>query len=291
MPTPAFRMDRLTSLSGLKAGLPDQHPVAQASARASCRARCGHQWPHGRLQERAGHGAQTGLQGAPGRQDLSRARARPARSLVGTIDAPSGANLPSSVRRHGLGKPSVTHYELIEAFRFASLPEVKPETRRTQMRPHGRDQASVQGDPAHGSRPNLARRLGLERSGCTPGLWLRAPRPGEWVTFESSYPADLTRRWSYRRPPTEPRGIPRRPIRHSAARRRLLSGSDLGWLAMSAIPASGELCTCTSTPSTHARRAARIGDSCCCAAEMENARDQDDWITYLSGAYDSGRSP
>jgi 23S rRNA pseudouridine1911/1915/1917 synthase len=48
------------------------------------------------------------------------------------------------------------------------------------------------GDPLYGSDPTLAARLGLERQ------WLHAvelgfehPGSGEWVTFSSSYPADL----------------------------------------------------------------------------------------------------
>jgi len=48
------------------------------------------------------------------------------------------------------------------------------------------------GDPMYGSDPVLAARLGLERQ------WLHAvrlgfthPTRGEYVTFESGYPADL----------------------------------------------------------------------------------------------------
>ena len=116
--------------------------------------------------------------------------------LVGTIDAPIGRK-PGAEFKFAVmdsGKPSVTHYELIEAFRFASLLEVKLETGRThQIRVH---MAAIKhpcvGDPLYGADPNLARRLGLERQ------WLHAmalgfehPGSGEWVTFESSYPADL----------------------------------------------------------------------------------------------------
>ena len=116
--------------------------------------------------------------------------------LVGTIDAPIGRR-PGAEFKFAVmdsGKPSVTHYELIEAFRFASLLEVKLETGRThQIRVH---MAAIKhpcvGDPLYGADPNLARRLGLERQ------WLHAmalgfehPGSGEWVTFESSYPADL----------------------------------------------------------------------------------------------------
>ena len=48
------------------------------------------------------------------------------------------------------------------------------------------------GDPLYGSDPVLAKRVGLERQ------WLHAvklgithPDSGEWVEFESPYPADL----------------------------------------------------------------------------------------------------
>ena len=92
------------------------------------------------------------------------------------------------------GKPAVTHYELLEAFRRASLLEVHLETGRThQIRVH---MAAIKhpcvGDPLYGSDPTLAERLGLVRQ------WLHAvelgfvhPASGEYVTFTSPYPADL----------------------------------------------------------------------------------------------------
>jgi 23S rRNA pseudouridine1911/1915/1917 synthase len=116
--------------------------------------------------------------------------------LVGTIDAPIGRH-PGHDYKFAVmdsGKPAVTHYELIEAFRHASLLEVKLETGRThQIRVH---MAAVKhpcvGDPLYGADPTLARRLGLGRQ------WLHAmalafehPGSGEWVTFESTYPEDL----------------------------------------------------------------------------------------------------
>src|SRR5699024_3836370 len=59
--------------------------------------------------------------------------------VVGTIDAPIGRN----PRRYGLnavrsdGKEAVTHYQVLEAFRSASLLEVDLETGRThQIRVH-----------------------------------------------------------------------------------------------------------------------------------------------------------
>ncbi len=116
--------------------------------------------------------------------------------LVGTIDAPIGRH-PAHDYKFAVmesGKSAVTHYELLEAFRHASLLEVHLETGRThQIRVH---MAAVKhpcvGDPLYGADPVLAARLGLDRQ------WLHAmelgfehPGSGEWVTFESSYPQDL----------------------------------------------------------------------------------------------------
>ena len=116
--------------------------------------------------------------------------------LQGTVDAPIGRHPKSdwkfTVRADG--KPSVTHYETLEAHRFASLLEVHLETGRThQIRVH---MAALKhpcvGDPLYGADPTLAKRVGLERQ------WLHAvrlgfehPDTGEHVEFESSYPDDL----------------------------------------------------------------------------------------------------
>ena len=116
--------------------------------------------------------------------------------LEGTIDAPIGRHTSSdwkfAVRDDG--KPSVTHYETLEAHRFASLLEVHLETGRThQIRVH---MAALKhpcaGDLTYGADPTLAKRLGLERQ------WLHAvrlgfehPGTGEHVEYESAYPADL----------------------------------------------------------------------------------------------------
>lgn len=116
--------------------------------------------------------------------------------LVGTIDAPIGRHPGQDYKFAVLdsGKVAVTHYELIEAFRHASLLEVHLETGRThQIRVH---MAAIKhpcvGDPLYGADPTLSRRLGLDRQ------WLHAmelgflhPGSGEWVTFSSTYPADL----------------------------------------------------------------------------------------------------
>jgi 23S rRNA pseudouridine1911/1915/1917 synthase len=90
----------------------------------------------------------------------------------------------------------VTHYDTIEAFRAASLLDIRLETGRThQIRVH---MAALRhpcvGDIAYGADPVLAKRVRLERQ------WLHArelgfhhPADGAWVTFTSPYPADLAR--------------------------------------------------------------------------------------------------
>lgn len=116
--------------------------------------------------------------------------------VSGTIEAPIGRH-PSSDWKWAVtrdGKPSVTHYELLEAFRSASLLEIHLETGRThQIRVHfSALRHPCAGDLTYGADPTLARRLGLTRQ------WLHAhrlgfahPSTGERVLFESPYPADL----------------------------------------------------------------------------------------------------
>ncbi|GAA0512654.1 RluA family pseudouridine synthase [Saccharopolyspora erythraea] len=114
----------------------------------------------------------------------------------GTIDAPIDRH-PRHDYKFAVvagGKPSITHYETVEAFRAASLVDVKLETGRThQIRVHF---AAVRhpcvGDLTYGADPVLARRVGLSRQ------WLHArslgfehPSDGRWVSFDSDYPADL----------------------------------------------------------------------------------------------------
>jgi 23S rRNA pseudouridine1911/1915/1917 synthase len=118
--------------------------------------------------------------------------------LRGTVDAPIGRH-PSGDGRFAVvtgGRPSVTHYDTLEAFRAASLLSVGLETGRThQIRVH---MAALRhpccGDLLYGADPVLAARLGLTRQ------WLHAvrlsfghPATGREVTFESPYPADLAR--------------------------------------------------------------------------------------------------
>jgi 23S rRNA pseudouridine1911/1915/1917 synthase len=116
----------------------------------------------------------------------------------GTIDAPIDRH-PSSDWRFAVvanGKPSITHYETIEAFRAASLMDVTLETGRThQIRVHfSALRHPCVGDLTYGADPTLAARLTLTRQ------WLHAyrlgfehPDTGEWAQFESPYPDDLQR--------------------------------------------------------------------------------------------------
>jgi 23S rRNA pseudouridine1911/1915/1917 synthase len=115
----------------------------------------------------------------------------------GTIDAPIDRH-PTHDYKWAVvagGRPSVTHYETLEAFRAASLLEIRLETGRThQIRVH---MAAVRhpcvGDLTYGADPTLSARLGLDRQ------WLHAstlgfthPGDGREVRFTSTPPADLS---------------------------------------------------------------------------------------------------
>jgi 23S rRNA pseudouridine1911/1915/1917 synthase len=114
----------------------------------------------------------------------------------GTIDAPIDRH-PRHDYKFAVvqgGRPSVTHYEVVEAFRAASLAHIKLETGRThQIRVHfSALKHPCVGDLTYGADPVLARKLGLNRQ------WLHAktlgfahPSDGRWVEFESEYPDDL----------------------------------------------------------------------------------------------------
>jgi 23S rRNA pseudouridine1911/1915/1917 synthase len=116
--------------------------------------------------------------------------------LEGTIDAPIGRHPKADYKFAVMadGRHSVTHYETLEAHRFASLLEIHLETGRThQIRVH---MAALKhpcvGDLTYGADPSLAKRLGLQRQ------WLHAvrlgfehPDSGEYVEYESAYPDDL----------------------------------------------------------------------------------------------------
>ncbi|MEV4894467.1 RluA family pseudouridine synthase [Nonomuraea sp. NPDC055795] len=114
----------------------------------------------------------------------------------GTVDAPIDRH-PAGDGRWAVvagGKPSVTHYDTIEAFRAASLLDIKLETGRThQIRVHmSALRHPCVGDLLYGADPTLAARLGVTRQ------WLHAvslgfehPASGEWISFSTDYPEDL----------------------------------------------------------------------------------------------------
>jgi 23S rRNA pseudouridine1911/1915/1917 synthase len=116
----------------------------------------------------------------------------------GTIDAPIDRH-PKHDWRFAVvtdGRPSVTHYRTLEAFRAASLLEVELETGRThQIRVHfSAVRHPCVGDLTYGADPVLAKSLKLDRQ------WLHAhrlgfhhPADGRWVEFTSEPPADLAR--------------------------------------------------------------------------------------------------
>jgi 23S rRNA pseudouridine1911/1915/1917 synthase len=125
-------------------------------------------------------------------------------ALVQGLPDPSSGTIDAPIDRHPKhdykfavvagGRPSITHYEVLEAFRAASLVEVKLETGRThQIRVHfAALRHPCVGDITYGADPVLAARLHLGRQ------WLHArtlgfshPSTGQWVQFSSDYPADL----------------------------------------------------------------------------------------------------
>ncbi|WP_189113931.1 RluA family pseudouridine synthase [Pilimelia terevasa] len=116
--------------------------------------------------------------------------------LRGTIDAPIDRHPRHDYKFAVMsgGKPSVTHYDTLEAFAAASLVDVRLETGRThQIRVHfAALRHPCVGDLTYGADPTLARALALDRQ------WLHAHRlrfvhPGTQspVEFVSDYPPDL----------------------------------------------------------------------------------------------------
>lgn len=116
--------------------------------------------------------------------------------LRGTVNAPIDRH-PTRDYRWAVvagGKPSVTHYDTIEAFPGASLVAVRLETGRThQIRVHfSALRHPCVGDLSYGADPTFAARLGLTRQ------WLHArelsfthPVSAQEVSFISDYPDDL----------------------------------------------------------------------------------------------------
>ncbi|WP_406237893.1 RluA family pseudouridine synthase [Nocardia sp. NBC_01009] len=114
----------------------------------------------------------------------------------GTIDAPIGRARGNDWKFAVTadGRPSITHYDTVEAFQAASLLDIHLETGRThQIRVHfSAIRHPCCGDLTYGADPRLAGRLGLERQ------WLHAralgfnhPADGRYLEITSEYPADL----------------------------------------------------------------------------------------------------
>ncbi|CCH77935.1 putative enzyme [Nostocoides japonicum T1-X7] len=118
--------------------------------------------------------------------------------VVGTIDAPIGRH-PGHDYKFAVmasGRASVTHYEVIEAFRSASLVEVHLETGRThQIRVHfSALHHPCVGDLTYGADPTLAARVHLDRQWLhAVGLGFEHPGTGRYVSFTSEYPEELER--------------------------------------------------------------------------------------------------
>lgn len=118
--------------------------------------------------------------------------------VEGTIDAPIGRH-PREDYRFAVvadGKPSVTHYNVLEFYSSASLLRVELETGRThQIRVHFNAlRHPLVGDLAYGGDPVLAAKLELKRP------WLHAielsftqPSTDERITLHAPLPADLQR--------------------------------------------------------------------------------------------------
>jgi 23S rRNA pseudouridine1911/1915/1917 synthase len=116
----------------------------------------------------------------------------------GTVDAPIDRH-PNHAYRFAVvagGRPSVTHYDTLEATRAATLLDIKLETGRThQIRVHlSALRHPLVGDLTYGADPTLAQRLGIGRQ------WLHAahlaidhPADGRRVEFGSDDPEDLAR--------------------------------------------------------------------------------------------------
>ena len=116
---------------------------------------------------------------------------------IGTIDAPIDRHPKEDYKMAVVssGKPSVTHYEVIEFYRSVSLLKVELETGRThQIRVHmSAIRHPLVGDLTYGADPNLAAEIGVNRP------WLHAqalefthPISGLPISVSADYPRDLT---------------------------------------------------------------------------------------------------
>lgn len=114
----------------------------------------------------------------------------------GTIDAPIDRHPDHDYKWAvvAAGRPSVTHYDTIEAFPAASLLEIHLETGRThQIRVHmSALRHPCVGDLTYGADPSLAGRLGLTRQWLhAVELGFRHPGSDDVVAYRSTYPDDL----------------------------------------------------------------------------------------------------
>ena len=116
---------------------------------------------------------------------------------IGTIDAPIDRHPKEDYKMAVVsdGKPSTTHYEVIEYYRSVSLLKVELETGRThQIRVHmSAIRHPLVGDLTYGADPNLAQEIGVNRP------WLHAqalefthPISGLPISVTADYPRDLT---------------------------------------------------------------------------------------------------
>ena len=117
--------------------------------------------------------------------------------LSGTVDAPIDRHPGADYRMAVVagGRPSVTHYDTLEAFPYASLLEIDLETGRThQIRVHlSAMRHPLVGDLTYGADPTLAQRLGMTRPALHAArLCLEHPGTGERIEFESPDPPDFT---------------------------------------------------------------------------------------------------
>lgn len=118
-------------------------------------------------------------------------------SPLGTVDAPVGRD-PRDRKRMAVtsrqGRPSVTHFRLLEEFGDAALLEVELETGRThQIRVHmSYIGHPVVGDRVYGKRGRLERELGVSRQFLhAHRLNFSHPVTGEELAFEDPLPGDL----------------------------------------------------------------------------------------------------
>ena len=116
---------------------------------------------------------------------------------IGTIDAPIDRHPKDDYKMAVVldGKPSITHYEVIEYYKSVSLLKVELETGRThQIRVHmSAIRHPLVGDLTYGADPNLANEIGVARP------WLHAqalefahPLSGLTISVTAKYPSDLT---------------------------------------------------------------------------------------------------